>query len=121
MAGAGALRRLRAFEARSAEHASLPKNTEHSMSNVRNVAVLVGSLRRQAYSRKLAKALILLAPSSLKLEIVEIGELPLFNQDWEADPPAAAREFKSRIAAADAVLFVTPEYNRSVPGALKNA
>ena len=91
------------------------------MSTVRNVAVLVGSLRREAYSRKLAKALIPLAPASLKLEIVEIRDLPLFNQDWEADPPAPAREFKAHIAAADAVLFVTPEYNRSVPGALKNA
>jgi chromate reductase len=62
-----------------------------------------------------------MAPASLKMEIVEIGHLPLFNQDFEANPPQAVTEFKQRIQAADAVLFVTPEYNRSVPGALKNA
>jgi len=91
------------------------------MSTTRDVAVLVGSLRKESFSRKMAKAMIGLAPAPLALEIVEIGDLPLFNQDFEADPPPASREFKERIAAADAVLFVTPEYNRSVPGALKNA
>ncbi|HJV95756.1 MAG TPA: NADPH-dependent FMN reductase [Albitalea sp.] len=87
----------------------------------RNVAILVGSLRRESLNRKMAKALIAMAPPTLQMEIVEIGQLPLFNQDWEADPPPAVREFKQRIAAADAVLFVTAEYNRSVPGVLKNA
>ena len=91
------------------------------MSTTRNVAVLVGSLRKESFNRKAAKALIALAPPPLKLEIVEIGELPLFNQDWEADPPPSVGDFKARIAACDAVLFVTPEYNRSVPGVLKNA
>jgi chromate reductase len=91
------------------------------MSTTRNVAVLVGSLRKESFNRKLANALIAMAPASLRLEIVEIGNLPLFNQDLEADPGPAAREFKERIGAADAVLFVTPEYNRSIPGALKNA
>jgi len=91
------------------------------MSTTRNVAVLVGSLRRESFNRKLANVLIAMAPASLKLGIVEIGYLPLFNQDLEADPGPAAREFKERIRAADAVLFVTPEYNRSIPGALKNA
>src|SRR5215471_4552728 len=86
-----------------------------------NVAVLVGSLRKESYSRKLAKALIARAPSPLEMAIVEIGNLPLFNADFEADPPLVVREFKQRILDADAVLFVTPEYNRSVPGVLKNA
>ena len=87
----------------------------------RNVAVLVGSLRKEAFSRKVAKALMELAPDSLNLEIVEIGQLPLFNQDEEGDTPAAYASFRQRVKAADAVLFVTPEYNRSVPAALKNA
>jgi chromate reductase len=69
----------------------------------------------------MAKALMNLAPGSLKLEIVEIGGLPLYNQDNEDNPPAAWTEFRDRIKNVDGVLFVTPEYNRSVPGALKNA
>jgi chromate reductase len=91
------------------------------MTTTRNVAVFVGSLRKESLSRKLANALIAMAPAPLKLTIHEIGQLPLFNADFEADPPAVVREFKEKLAAADAVLFVTPEYNRSVPGALKNA
>jgi len=69
----------------------------------------------------MAKALIGMAPAALKLEIVEIGQLPLYNQDFDANPPPEVPAFKERIQAADAVLFVTPEYNRSVPGLLKNA
>ena len=91
------------------------------MSATRNVAVFVGSLRKASLNRKLANALIAMAPAPLKLTIHEIGDLPLYNQDFEADPPAVITEFKQRLAAADAVLFITPEYNRSVPGALKNA
>lgn len=91
------------------------------MSSNRNVAVFVGSLRKESFNRKLAKTLIGLAPPSLKLEIVEIGQLPLYNQDDDDNPPPPSREFKARVQAADAVLFVTPEYNRSVPGVLKNA
>ena len=91
------------------------------MSTTRNVAVFVGSLRKESLSRKLANALIAMAPASLKLSIHEIGQLPLFNADFEADAPPVVREFKDKLAAADAVLFVTPEFNRSVPGALKNA
>jgi chromate reductase len=88
----------------------------------RNVAVIVGSLRKESFSRKMANALAALAPASLKLQIVEIGQLPLYNQDLEeADPPAAWVSFRERIKASEAVLFVTPEYNRSVPAALKNA
>ena len=86
-----------------------------------NVAVLVGSLRKESLNRKMANAIIALAPSSLKLEIVEIGQLPLFNADHEADPPQTVRDFKQKIESFDAVLFVTPEYNRGVPGVLKNA
>jgi chromate reductase, NAD(P)H dehydrogenase (quinone) len=91
------------------------------MSTARNVAVLVGSLRKDSLNRKMADALIGMAPAPLKLTIHEIGQLPLYNPDYEAAPPAVVTEFKERLAAADAVLFVTPEYNRSVPGVLKNA
>jgi chromate reductase len=87
-----------------------------------NVCVLVGSLRKASFNGMLANALIPLAPSSLKLDIVEIGQLPLYNEDLEIDPaPAPWTTFRQRVKAADAVLFVTPEYNRSVPAALKNA
>jgi chromate reductase len=87
----------------------------------RNVAVLVGSLRKASLNRKMAKALIVMAPKGMQPEIVEIGDLPLYNQDTEASPSPAVASFKKAIHEADAVLFVTPEYNRSVPGALKNA
>jgi chromate reductase len=87
-----------------------------------NVCVLVGSLRKASLSGMLANALISLAPSSMKLDIVEIGQLPFYNQDLEIDPPPAPwTAFRRRVKAADAVLLVTPEYNRSVPAALKNA
>ena len=69
----------------------------------------------------MAKALAAIAPPSLSLEIVEIGQLPLYNQDDDANPPAPSVAFKEKIAGADAVLFISPEYNRSVPGVLKNA
>ena len=86
-----------------------------------DVAVIVGSLRKDSLNRKMAKALAALAPPALKLEIVEIGQLPLYDQDSDATPPQSYVDFRARIARADAVLFVTPEYNRSMPGALKNA
>ncbi len=91
------------------------------MTRVYSVAVLVGSLRKDSVNRKLAHSLAALVPDSLKLQIVEIGALPLYNQDLDESPPAPWIAFRERILAADAVLFVTPEYNRSVPGALKNA
>ncbi|UDM51739.1 NADPH-dependent FMN reductase [Cupriavidus sp. MP-37] len=91
------------------------------MSDPRDVVVLVGSLRKESYNRKLAKALIALAPPQLKLEIVEIGNLELYNQDLDDKPTQAWTAFRDRIRRADAVLFVTPEYNRSVPAPLKNA
>jgi chromate reductase len=85
------------------------------------IAVLVGSLRQESLNRKMAKALMELSPGSLKLEIIGIGGLPLYNQDSDDNPPAAWTEFRDRIKNVDGVLFVTPEYNRSVPGVLKNA
>jgi chromate reductase len=91
------------------------------MANPRDVAVLVGSLRKDSINRKVGHALIEVAPQSLKLEIVEIGHLPLYNQDNDANPPDSWSAFRERIRRADAVLFVTPEYNRSVPAPLKNA
>ena len=91
------------------------------MDKVRDVAVLVGSLRRDSINRKVARALAELAPAGLILSIVEIGQLPIYNQDDEETPPPEWTAFRERIKAADAVLFVTPEYNRSVPAALKNA
>lgn len=92
------------------------------MSKVYKVAVLVGSLRQASINRKLAQALVTLAPATVQLEIVEIGELPLYNEDIDGDaPPAAYSAFRQQMKAADAVLFVTPEYNRSVPAPLKNA
>ena len=91
------------------------------MASPRDVAVLVGSLRKDSINRKVAAALRELAPASLKLEIIEIGHLPLYNQDQDAKPPAEWAAFRQRIKGADAILFVTPEYNRSVPAPLKNA
>ena len=86
-----------------------------------DVAVLVGSLRKASFTRKTAEAIMGLAPDSLKMEIVGIGDLPLYNQDDDAKPPAASAAFKARIQKADAFIFATPEYNRSMPGVLKNA
>ncbi|MET0336359.1 MAG: NAD(P)H-dependent oxidoreductase [Caulobacter sp.] len=93
------------------------------MTQARTVAVLVGSLRKASLSRKIADALAALAPDNLTLKIVEIGDLPFYNQDLEDEgaPPKAWIDFRQKIAETDAVLFVTPEYNRSVPAVLKNA
>lgn len=91
------------------------------MDKIRDVVVIVGSLRKDSINRKVANAVIEIAPAGLKLSIVEIGHLPIYNQDRDNDPPAEWSAFRERIRAADAVLFVTPEYNRSVPAALKNA
>jgi NAD(P)H-dependent FMN reductase len=86
-----------------------------------SVAVIVGSLRKESYSRKVANGLAALAPKSLNCQFVEIGDLPLYNEDAEENPPAAWTRFRDAIRKADGVLFATPEYNRSVPGVLKNA
>jgi chromate reductase len=94
---------------------------EKTMSQPRTIAVLVGSLRKDSASRKVARAIANFSPPGYDYNLVEIGELPLFNQDLEAEPPKAWVDFRDQIRPADAVLFVTPEYNRSVPGPLKNA
>ena len=93
-----------------------------TMDRPMNVCVLVGSLRKASFNGMLANTLISLAPSSMKFDVVEIGQLPFYNEDIEtAAPPTQWIAFRQRIKAADAVLFVTPEYNRSVPAVLKNA
>jgi chromate reductase, NAD(P)H dehydrogenase (quinone) len=87
-----------------------------------NVAVVVGSLRKESLNRKMANALIQLDAAPLNFEFVDIGDLPLYNQDLENDhSPKEWIEFRQKIKKADAVLFFTPEYNRSIPGCLKNA
>ena len=85
------------------------------------VAVVVGSLRRDSYNRKLAGALAKLAPPEFSFKQLQIGDLPLYNQDDDANPAASVKRLKADIAAAQGLLFVTPEYNRSIPGVLKNA
>ena len=92
-----------------------------TMPNQRKVAVLIGSLRRESFTRKVANAVVQLAPPSLKFEIVEIAQVSLYNQDLEGSPPADWLALREKLRAADAFLFATPEYNRSVPGVLKNA
>jgi len=89
----------------------------------RKIAVLVGSLRKESFNRKMANALTALTPERLHLEVVEIGGLPLYNQDYddEGKPLAEWTEFRKRLKGFEGVLFVTPEYNRSVPAVLKNA
>jgi chromate reductase len=89
----------------------------------KKIAVFVGSLRKESYNQKMAKALITLAPESVMLEIIDIGRLPLYNQDYddEGKPPSEWIAFRERVKTFDGLLFVTPEYNRSVPGVLKNA
>jgi chromate reductase len=89
----------------------------------KKVAVIVGSLRKESWSLKLAKALMKLAPSSLAMELIDISKLPLYNQDPddEGHPHQEWTDFREKMKQFDAVLFVTPEYNRSVPAPLKNA
>src|SRR5476651_399378 len=87
----------------------------------RRVAVIIGSLRKDAFTRRVAHALQQLQPAGLALEIVEIRDLALYNPDSEESPPAAWVAFRDSVRACDTVIFVTPEYNRSIPGGLKNA
>src|SRR3954469_25864107 len=88
----------------------------------RKVAVIVGSLRKGSYNRMMARAAAEVAPAGLDLEIVEIGDLALYNEDSDkGTPPEAWTRFRQQVKAVDAVLFATPEYNRSVPAPLKNA
>ena len=90
------------------------------MSNTK-IAVIVGSLRKDSFNRKLATGLAKLAPADFTFDVVEIGDLPLYNQDDDGNQAPTVKRLKSEIAAANGLLFVTPEYNRSIPGVLKNA
>ena len=85
------------------------------------IAVVVGSLRKDSFNRRLAEAIARLAPAEFSFETLEIGDLPLYNQDHDGQPSDAVKRLKAGIAAAQGLLFVTPEYNRSIPGVLKNA
>jgi chromate reductase, NAD(P)H dehydrogenase (quinone) len=91
------------------------------MATPHNVVVIVGSLRKESFSRKIANALAKLAPDTLKLNVVTLQDISFFNQDLEAAPPADWLKFREMLQASNGVLFVTPEYNRSIPGVLKNA
>ena len=86
-----------------------------------NVVVIVGSLRRESFTRKIADALAKLAPDTIKLNLVTLHDISFFNQDLEAAPPADWLAFREKLQKSSGVLFVTPEYNRSIPGVLKNA
>ncbi|EJF90348.1 NADPH-dependent FMN reductase [Bartonella tamiae] len=86
------------------------------------VAVVIGSIRKESYSRKLGKALIGLKPADFTLDFVEIDDLPLYNEDLEtANPPKEWTRFRDEMKTVDAIIFITPEYNRSIPGVMKNA
>jgi chromate reductase len=91
------------------------------MTTTFKVGYFVGSLSSTSINRKLSLALTKLAPPELAMSEITFRDLPLYSPDYDADYPAVARRFKDRIAESDAILFVTPEYNRSIPGALKNA
>jgi len=86
-----------------------------------NIVVIAGSLRKDSFSLKIANALTKLAPSSLKLEVVTLAGISFFNQDLEGAPPADWLAFREKLQKSDGVIFVTPEYNRAIPGVLKNA
>lgn len=88
----------------------------------KKVGIFVGSLRKESFNRKIANYLVSIAPEGYDFEIIEIGQLPFYNEDLDkGNPPAEFVEFRDTVAGLDAVLFVTPEYNRSVPAVLKNA
>src|ERR1700756_1366499 len=91
------------------------------MSSPHQVLVIAGSLRKESFSLKVANALAKLAPPSLKVEVVTLHGISFFNQDLEANPPADWLAFREKIQKSDGVIFVTPEYNRAIPGVLKNA
>jgi len=86
-----------------------------------NIATLVGSLRKESFSLKVANALAKLAPGSLKLEVITLHGISFFNQDLEANPPADWLAFREKLQKSNGVIFITPEYNRAIPGVLKNA
>lgn len=87
----------------------------------KKIAVIVGSLRKESYNRKIAEEMIRLSEGKLEMEIVEIADLPLYTEDLDQEPPAAWTTFREQIKGADGLLIISPEYNRTIPGALKNA
>jgi len=89
--------------------------------STRQIAVVVGSIRKESINRMLARAVIKLAPKDLECQLIRIDDLPVYNQDLDPTPPAPVVRLKAEIAAANGLIFVTPEHNRSVPAALKNA
>jgi len=91
------------------------------MATTHNIAVIVGSLRKESYTLKVAKALAKLAPDTLKLNVITLNDISFFNQDLEANPPADWLAFREKLHHSSGVLFITPEYNRSISGVLKNA
>jgi chromate reductase len=95
--------------------------TQENIMSQYHIAVIVGSLRRDSFNRKLADAVVKLAPPEFSFKQVQIGDLPLYNQDDDSSPAESVKRMKAEIAAAQGLLFVTPEYNRSIPGVLKNA
>lgn len=95
--------------------------TQGNIMSQYHIAVIVGSLRRDSFNRKLADAVVKLASPEFSFKQVQIGDLPLYNQDDDSSPAESVKRMKAEIAAAQGLLFVTPEYNRSIPGVLKNA
>jgi chromate reductase len=91
------------------------------MATPHHIVTIVGSLRKECFSLKIANALAKLAPAALKLEVTTLHEISFFNQDLEASPPADWLTFREKLQKSNGVLFITPEYNRSIPGVLKNA
>jgi chromate reductase, NAD(P)H dehydrogenase (quinone) len=91
------------------------------MATPHHVVVIVGSLRKESFSLKIANALVKLAPDTIKLSVVTLHDISFFNQDLEAAPPADWLAFREKLQKSEGVLFITPEYNRSIPGVLKNA
>ena len=89
--------------------------------SIYQIAVVIGSLRKDSFNLKLANAIVKLAPPEFSFQQVQIGDLPLYNQDEDANQAESVKRFKSEIKSAQGILFVTPEYNRSIPGVLKNA
>lgn len=85
------------------------------------IGIVVGSLRKESFSRKIAKNIAKLFPEGYETKFIEIGHLPLYNEEYDGNPPEEYVSFRQTVSGVDAVLFVTPEYNRSVPGVLKNA
>ncbi len=100
---------------------SLPDLRKGYVMSTHDIAVIVGSLRKESFTLKIANALAKLAPDTLKLNVITLHDISFFNQDLEAEPPADWLAFRDKIQKSNGVVFVTPEYNRSIPGVLKNA